>query len=70
MQNIFYTFFETKKLTQVYQKKNGIWNNNEFSVKYLNSKFNKNNKRVLNTEEPCPIWCHAFALYNNHQLEY
>lgn len=63
-----HTFFETKKLSHDYQKRmariignSGLWNNNEISVKHLNSEFNKNTKRILNTEDPCPICCDTFG---------
>jgi len=62
------TFFETKKLDLVYQRRmsrvisgSGIWYNNELSVKHLNSEFNKNTIRKLNIEETCPICCDAFS---------
>jgi hypothetical protein len=61
-------FFETKKLSQDYQKRMtrvigglGIWNNNEISVKHLNSEFIKNTVRKLNTEDLCPICCDTFG---------
>jgi len=63
-----HTFFETKKLKLIYQKRmariiggSGIWHNNEISVKHINYKFNKNTVRKLNTEETCPICCDAFS---------
>jgi len=63
-----HTFFETKKLSLAYQKRmtrilnySNLWNNNEISVKHINSEFNKNTKRVLNTDDQCPICCDAFG---------
>lgn len=63
-----HTFFETKKLSSDYQKRmariigsSGLWNNNSISVKHLNSEFNKNTVRKLNTEDPCPICCDTFG---------
>lgn len=63
-----HTFFETKKLSQDYQKRmarviggSGIWYNNEISVKHLNSEFINNTVRKLNTDESCPICCDAFG---------
>lgn len=63
-----HTFFETKKLNLAYQKRmtrilnySNLWYNNDISVKHLNSEFNKNNKRILNTDDPCPICSDAFS---------
>lgn len=38
-----------------------LWYNNDISVKHLNSEFNKNTVRKLNTDDPCPICCDAFG---------
>lgn len=63
-----HTFFETKKLSHDYQKRmarvisgSSIWYNNEISIKHLNSEFNKNAIRKLNTDDSCPICCDAFG---------
>lgn len=56
-------FYETKKLSQEYQKRlymiignSGVWNNNHISIKHMNSEFNKNTK-TLNVDDTCPICC-------------